>query len=163
MSRKSQLAKSQSSPKYATPQQVVSVVQQQLSLYSGPLPQADQLERYEQIQPGFSMEILEMAKKDQNHSIEMAKRAQEHSQLIELESIQIQKITMARHQRLFGRGQIIGGVIALSGIVSGTVIAISGSPVTGGTIIGSIMAVLTGAFAWGKWHDSSDGNSGTSN
>ena len=34
---------------------------------SGPLPDPDELARYEKISPGFALEILEMAKSEQKH------------------------------------------------------------------------------------------------
>lgn len=34
---------------------------------SGPLPDAEELSRYERVSPGFAREILEMAKKEQEH------------------------------------------------------------------------------------------------
>ena len=126
----------------------MQVVRQQLSHYSGPLPQAEQMEHYERICPGYARELLEMAKKAQDHAQDMDKK-----------TIEIHQNFMARHQTYFGRGQIIGGILAFSAIAAGTIFAIYGAPVTGASLIGGVMAVLAGAFAWGKWHENTSGDS----
>jgi uncharacterized membrane protein len=44
---------------------VQRVVRQELSHYSGPLPQSGEMEQYERISPGYAKELLEMAKSAQ--------------------------------------------------------------------------------------------------
>jgi uncharacterized membrane protein len=41
---------------------------------SGPLPDADELARYERVSPGFAREIMEMAKAEQKHRHEHLKK-----------------------------------------------------------------------------------------
>jgi hypothetical protein len=74
-------------------------------------------------------------------------------------SMEIHREFMERHQTYFGRGQMIGGILTFSAIAAGTTFAIYGAPVAGGTLIGGVMVALAGAFAWGKWHESTSGDS----
>ena len=147
MSRKSQLSKRRGDRQVATEREVVQVIQQQLSHYSGPLPQAEQMEHYERICPGYAAELLDMAKSGQRHAQEM-----------ERESLDLHKKFSLNHQKYFGRGQIIGGGLAFSAIISGTVFCAYGYPVAGGGMIGAVLAALGGAFAWGKYNETKTGN-----
>jgi uncharacterized membrane protein len=136
MSRKSQLTKQRRNRPVSTEREIVQIITQQLSHYSGPLPQAEQLEQYERICPGYAKELLEMAKKGQDHAQEMEKK-----------SLELHTKFSLNHQKYFGRGQIIGGVLAFSAIIAGTIFCIYGYPKTGASIIGAILTVLGGAFA----------------
>ena len=116
-------------------------VRREIKTFSGPIPPPDQLEEYERIQPGFAQELLEMAKTNQAHLQAIEKGAQE-----------TQRNFLEKHQVLFARGQIWGGIISLIVLGCGTYIATAGgSPEFGASIIAAVMLALGGAFAWGKW------------
>jgi uncharacterized membrane protein len=104
------------------------------------------MEQYERISPGYARELLEMAKS-----------AQAHEQKMDELRFNLHKDFSLNHQKLFGKGQIIGGILSLSSIGSGTVFCIYGHAVAGGSMIGVVMAALGGAFAWGKWQESKTG------
>ncbi|MGV6264515.1 DUF2335 domain-containing protein [Escherichia coli] len=48
---------------------------------SGPLPDADELAKYERISPGFAREIMDMAKAEQKHRHEYYKAGQRGANL----------------------------------------------------------------------------------
>ena len=140
MSRKSQLSKNKARHTIEA-QQTTQVVHQRRS---GPLPPPEDIERYEAISPGFAKELLEMAKS-----------SQDHIQKMQSEDLEMQRAFAERHYRLFGIGQIFAMILGLAGITSGTLIAVmgDGDSKAGATVIGSVMAVLGGAFVWGKWQE----------
>lgn len=87
------------------------------------------------------MELLEMAKKSQSHQHEIDKEEQRiHASYLE------------RHHKLFGRGQIIAGILGVTALVGGTIIAATKSPEFGSGIIGATMAAIAGSFIWSNWN-----------
>jgi uncharacterized membrane protein len=147
MSQKSRIAKRRDNSRAPDVMVVQRVVRQELSHYSGPLPQSGEMEQYERISPGYAKELLEMAKS-----------AQAHEQKMDESRFELHRDFSLNHQKLFGRGQIIGGILSFSAIGSGTVFCIYGHAVAGGSMIGAVIAALGGAFAWGKWQESRTGN-----
>lgn len=114
--------------------------------HSGPLPPAEELRRYEQIAPGFALEILEMAK-----------RAQQHAHEVDRSMVQNQNEFAKQHLKYFGRGQLVGGILALAGIIGGSVAACLGHGYAGAALVGAVMTPLMIAFGWGKWMERSQG------
>lgn len=62
-----------------TPKPVIGMSKTETSLFSGPLPTPEMLEKYEQIYPGIAERILQMAEKEQTE------RHRQKQELIELE------------------------------------------------------------------------------
>ncbi|EHN8900129.1 MULTISPECIES: DUF2335 domain-containing protein [Enterobacter cloacae complex] len=56
--------------------EMAGIMMQVTHTRSGPLPDADELARYERVSPGFAREIMEMAKAEQKHRHEHLKKGQ---------------------------------------------------------------------------------------
>lgn len=159
MSRKSHLAKQREKsevnkpvPSRVSKAAIEQIVEERIAAAitvsehrSGPLPDAAELKRYDEISPGFANEILQMAKKNQDYLIERDR-----------EEKAMQKNFADKHQALFGRGQICGTIVAVGALIAGTVIALNGAPTAGASVVGATMAILVGAFAFDKWHSAGD-------
>ena len=96
------------------------------AIFSGPLPQAAELKRYDDIQPGFAERIVAMAEKQQAHRHELEKK-----------DIEVFAETEREKLKQEGRGQIFafisivlmvlaGGFLAWLGY-SGLALALTGS------------------------------------
>lgn len=99
---------------------------------SGPLPPAEELEKYEKLLPGLADRIVKMAEKEQDHQHDMQK-------------------TGLKGEIWDGRiGQILGFLIGFGALGYGSHTAIAGAEITGGFIgvggIGSLVAV----FVYGR-------------
>lgn len=157
MSRKSQLTKQrESEPRGSIPVEAIQatlnhLVEEKFAaiLYSesrsGPLPDAAELKRYDEISPGLASQIMEMAQKNQDYIIEIGRSERE-----------MQKVFLEKHQALFGRGQICGTIVAVGALIAGTVIALNGAPTAGASVVGATMAILVRAFAFDKWNSNGD-------
>ncbi len=55
----------------------ISTQQVQVSRYSGPIPDADELAKYEKIEPGFAARIISMSEYRSKHATEMEARGME--------------------------------------------------------------------------------------
>ncbi|MCX8513822.1 MAG: DUF2335 domain-containing protein [Candidatus Pacebacteria bacterium] len=101
------------------------------SVFSGPLPSPEILEKYNNILPGLADRIVQMAENQQAHRFGLENK-------VITADIQKQKI-----------GSILGAAIAISIIVAAVVISIYGYYVTGAVIaIGEICGLL-GTYIWG--------------
>lgn len=107
------------------------IIMRKLSITkSGPLPDADEFDRYEKALPGAGDRILQMAEKEQEHRIELTK--QEQTKYYKSND----KITLA--------GVISSTIVSISGIVGAVILGVMGQPWAGGFIgalsLGSIVA-----------------------
>ncbi|MDO0950179.1 DUF2335 domain-containing protein [Mammaliicoccus sciuri] len=107
------------------------IIMRKLSITkSGPLPDADEFDRYEKALPGAGDRILQMAEKEQEHRIELMK--QEQTKYYKSND----KITIV--------GVISSTIVSISGIVGAVTLGIMGQPWAGGLIgalsLGSIVA-----------------------
>lgn len=107
------------------------------SLYSGPLPHPDVLEKYENVYPGSASKIFQMAEEQAQHRRNM-----------ESENLRL----AARDS---SRGAVFGFIIALVGIISGLIVAclnpsksvniISGSAISGVSLIAVVRTFVIGS------------------
>jgi len=84
----------------------------------------------------------------------MAKSSQKHAQEMERSMMNMQKDFTRQHLKYFGRGQVIAGILGGVSVIGGCVVAGLGHAAAGVSIIGSVMAILGAAFAFGKWSES---------
>lgn len=113
------------------------IAQEVRSEFSGPLPHPEILARYEEILPGAATRIFEMAEAQATHRRDMEKNG----------------MNLAGRDALLGIA--LGFVIALSGIVGGILIiafnpdsvgaVISGSAISGSSLIGIIRTFVVGS------------------
>ena len=102
------------------------------SHYSGPIPDAESLEKYNQIVPDGANRIIKMTEDQQAHRMELEKnhlRSQSNQSMV---------------------GQIIGGIITLSTLACGALFMNEGYSKTGGTIICVTAVSLASLFLIGK-------------
>ena len=102
------------------------------AFFSGPLPQAQELQKYNEIVPGAANRIIIMAEEQASH-----RRL--------LESRVIKSDT--RNSTL---GLIFGLIIGLAGVISGTVIIIYGYAIYGVVVGGGTIASLVATFVYGS-------------
>jgi uncharacterized membrane protein len=100
--------------------------------YSGPIPQAQELAKYEAIIPGAAERILQMAEKNQAHQI----------------SIEIKALDAARREAR--RGQVFALLIALCAFGAAIAAMIMGYPVVASVIGGTTVVSLAVAFIKGR-------------
>lgn len=103
-----------------------------LEKYEGPLPPSAELERYEAIMPGLADRIVKMAE----------------DQLAHRQALEVRAVNAGiRHA---STGQVIAGIIAVSGLGAATAVGIWGSPITGFGIAIADIAGLAGVFLVGS-------------
>lgn len=110
----------------------LSVVSIQHSSFSGPIPDAETLIKYNSVIPDGADRIMKMAENQQSHRINI------ESKIIKSQSSESKL------------GQIFGLVIGLVGIVCGTYLAANGNPTVGGIIAGGTVVSLVSVFVIGK-------------
>lgn len=104
---------------------VLQVISEVRTMYSGPLPRPEDLERYERIHPGLADRIMTMAEQQQKHRHEC------ESEIIH------------KNLGISVKGQFIGAFIALVCIAAAVYLSISGHDTVAGIIGG---ATLIGAI-----------------
>lgn len=101
------------------------------ALHVGPLPPAEELDKYERVLPGSADRIVAMAEKEQRHRHER------------------QDIQVRAEARDSGRGVVFAFMLGLLAIVGGTLTAIFGSAVAGSLISLAGITSLVGTFIYG--------------
>ena len=124
---------------------LLSVVQQQLpviqsisTLHSGPLPDPATLAGYNNVTPGLAERIVRMAETEAAHRRE-----------IEVAIIHIESDEHQHRRRIEGRGQLCALAVAMAALIGGVVCiiadhAISGSLLTGGTVVSLVSLFIYG-------------------
>lgn len=105
---------------------------------SGPLPDADELAKYERVSPGFAKEILEMAKSEQGHR---------HDHVANAQSGAIWR------DRL---GQIFGLICVFVFAYIAYEMIQKGAYGWATTLLGVELVALTGVFVFGKFEKNSN-------
>ena len=100
--------------------------------FSGPLPHPDVLRKFNEIVPGSAERIMKMAEEQSAHRKELEKKVIDSD--------------IARSKW----GQILGFIIAITGLGISTIIAIYGSAIAGGVIGVGTLASLVGVFMYGS-------------
>jgi uncharacterized membrane protein len=103
-----------------------------LRQWSGPLPQPEALERYNQIVPTAAERIIRMAETQHDHRL-----------AIEQEVVD----SNVNSQKL---GTILGFIVAMTAIIGGIFLAYIGRETSGLTSIITALVGLTGVFVYGK-------------
>ena len=114
----------------------------ELRMTAGPLPDADQMHRYAQVQSDLPERITVMAERQLNHRIEVERAAVDA------------EIADRRSERWETRlGQMLGFVIALTGILGGVYVTATatqwtghagGVAISGATLYGIVRALVIG-------------------
>lgn len=110
----------------------VVLVQNSVQTFSGPLPHPDILRQFDAVVPGSAERIIKMAEEQSFHRKELERKVIDSD--------------IARSKW----GQILGFVIAVSGLVVSAVVAIFGSALAGGIIGVGTLASLVGVFMYGS-------------
>lgn len=100
----------------------------QTVVHHGPLPDPQTLANYEALHPGIANRIVAMAEADQQHRI-AAERAELQSNIEHRASLQALQVSNAKNMfRSDMAGQLLGGVVALTALVSAIYSVWAGSP-----------------------------------
>jgi uncharacterized membrane protein len=100
--------------------------------WSGPLPQPEALERYNQIVPGAAERIIQMAETQHKHRLEIETN-------VVNSNIAAQK-----------RGTILGFIVAMTAILGGVFLVYIGKEASGLASIVTALVGLVGVFVYGK-------------
>ncbi len=111
------------------------LVQQQLSVSSGPIPSPEVLAKYEAINPGIVDVIINTYQAQVAHRIE------------------IEKSVIESQNKLSHKGQNYAFLISVIAIICGTFLILNGKNIFGIISIVSALAGLTSAFIYGKYSD----------
>ncbi len=117
----------------------VQITQTQTTLHSGPLPSADELAKYEQLQPGLIAKIVETADKEQDHRFYLQK--EEISQ--QAETLEISRSESKRSDyalKIYSRNSLLGLIFAFLialAVLAATVLCIYLNHPIPGYILGS--------------------------
>ena len=108
--------------------------------YSGPIPDAKSLKKYENVLPGSADRIIKMAEERQVHVKDMEQKVSDHD------------------YDNFKRGQrfAFGSVILFVGLAGYMVF--KGHPAAAGTVIGLVLLGIVGVFVTGKKFDLKNSN-----
>ncbi len=104
------------------------VVHQQLDIYQGPIPEASELQKYENIHPGLADRIMKMAENQSLHRQE------------------IEKNVINADVRRANIGLYFGFFIALAAISGSILLIIKDKPVSGFTIMLGTLVTIVGLF-----------------
>ena len=105
----------------------------QVSVFSGPLPDPNDLIKYNQAFDGCAERIVAMAEGQARHRQELEKTVVESN---------------LRHDR---RGQTLGFILSLVGIMGSLGLIALGLPTEGLTVFFANLATLVGLFVYGKY------------
>jgi len=130
-----------SAPARNKPEDSRQVVTQEMLVQqrSGPLPDAAELQNYEQVLPGAAERI-----------VAMAEAQAEHRRAIEAKGADPAFADMAADRREARYGQWFGLIIGLTTVICGSVTAVLGAEVAGGVIGTTGVAGLVAVFVLGR-------------
>jgi uncharacterized membrane protein len=111
---------------------LLSVTVTSVSIRSGPLPPAEEIEAYNRIIPDGANRVMTMAEKQSDHRIE------------------IEKVAVDSQQAQGKRGQTFAFIIAILAILAAVYVTIIGHPVTGGVLGGGTVVSLVTVFITGR-------------
>lgn len=100
--------------------------------FSGPLPPADALEKYERVSPGAAKRIIAMAERESNHRHEL------------------ERTLVDNEYKQASRGQNCAATLGALAIVLGTIAGILGAQLAGSVIGGLVVVGLVSAFIRGR-------------
>ena len=100
--------------------------------YEGPLPPATELQKYEQIQPGFADRIVKLAENETAFRHKITEKSLEYDYKYKF------------------RGQLFAGFLGTLGIVAGAVCTLMGAQTAGAVIGGSTVLGIVSVFILGR-------------
>jgi uncharacterized membrane protein len=103
--------------------------------FSGPLPPPEILREYDAIVPGAAKDIIESFIKEGEHRRALQTRETTMCEQWARADVGLQKV-----------GQILGFVIAISGVVGGLYVAATGAPAAGTVVSSASLAAIVIAF-----------------
>jgi len=109
------------------------------AFYSGPLPPAAELERYEKVRPGLAERIVRMAERQ----IEMAEGQMKHRHALEIKVI-------STNARLSYLGLLSGFMLGSGGLGAAVYLIRLGKEMGGGAAFVASLATLAGLFLYGR-------------
>ncbi len=110
----------------------IIVHKEQVQSFSGPLPHPDILRQFEQVAPGSAERIIKMAEDQSSHRRDLEKKVIESD------------ISRSKW------GQVLGFVIAITGLLVSVVIGIFGNPIAGVVMGAGTIASLVWVFMYGS-------------
>jgi len=110
--------------------------------YSGPLPSATELMRYEQALPGLAERIVRAWEVER-----------EHVRRLEAQDLNITEQDLAAESRLAARGQLLAAILAALFFSGSLFLVMTGHKTAGLAIIIAEIAALCGAFIYGRRSD----------
>jgi uncharacterized membrane protein len=113
-------------------------IQAEMRQWSGPLPNPEALERYNQIVPTAAERIIRMAETQHEHRLVIEKEVVDSN-------IDSQKL-----------GTILGFIIVMTAILGGVFLAYSGKETSGLAAIVTALVGLAGVFVYGKIEQKKD-------
>lgn len=111
----------------------------QRAFYSGPIPSAAELERYEQVCPGLADRLVNMAERQ----ISMAESQMKHRQVLENKVI-------STNARLSYMGLLSGFILGGAGLGAAVYLILEGKQLGGGAAFVASLATLAGLFIYGR-------------
>jgi uncharacterized membrane protein len=118
--------------------QNTALISAEMRQWSGPLPQPEALERYNQIVPTAAERIIKMAETQHDHRLTIEKDVIDSN-------IAAQKL-----------GTILGFIIAMTAIIGGIFLAYVGKETSGLASIITALVALAGVFVYGKIEQKKD-------
>lgn len=115
----------------ASPQEGQTTLQVSRTEFSGPLPPADELEKYERIFPGAAERITAMAEAESSHRHEL------------------EKFLVDNERKQADKGQNYAAMLGALAIICGTIAGMSGAQWTGSVIGGLGTVGVVSAFVRG--------------
>lgn len=119
-------------PKKEKPNSLVKSSLQVSTAFSGPIPHSSALEEYERILPGAAERIIAMAERQAAHR----------------QQLEVVAVKSGAKDSFFGL--IFGFLIGITGIISGTIIVMSGFQVAGSVLGTGSIASLVAVFVYGS-------------
>jgi uncharacterized membrane protein len=129
----------QGRPASQLPGSAQQIISQLNAFYSGPLPQAAELQRYEQVKSGFAERIMQMAERQ----IAMAESQIAHRQDLE-------KHVIRTNVRLSYLGLLSGFILCAGGLAAAVYLIDQGRELGGGAAFVGSLAALAGLFIYGR-------------
>jgi uncharacterized membrane protein len=117
---------------------IVERVSLAISHHSGPIPSSQELQKYDQVLPGAAERIVTRSEMQSDHRMALEK------------SVVNAQIAQS------DRGQWIAAGLSAFCIIASVIVTLSGYPWVGGTLGGTTVVSLAGAFIYGKWEQRRD-------
>lgn len=109
------------------------------AFYSGPIPSAAELERYEHVSPGLADRLVHMAERQ----LVMAESQMKHRHSLEAKVV-------TTNVRLSYLGLLSGFILGAGGLVAAFYLILHGKQLGGGAAFVASLATLAGLFIYGR-------------